>query len=240
VTIQVDLVPTPPYADVVVLIDVLRTCTVAPILFENGLQTLHLATRIKLARAFAAERGALLLGERKGLPPEGFNFGNSPAHLRQKPMRGEAVLVSENAPAALTLLTGAEHVLLGSLYNAEAVARRALELSGGRMFLVGCGLWGQQDLDDALAAGFLAALLKCYAPEAELTGAARFAVNLLKVFPDPLEALWRSSSGYHLRRLDLWDDLAVASLISQTAHVPELTARQSHDDAHLFSFGSRG
>ncbi len=236
--IQVDLVPKEPYQGVVVLIDVLRTCTVAPILFENGLETLHIATKIKLAKAIALERRALLLGERRGLPPEGFNFGNSPAELRRKRFGGEAVLVSENAPKALTLMGEAEHVLLGSFYNAEAVAERALERSSGHIYLVGCGLWGQQDLDDALAAGFLASLLKCKAPEAELCGAARFAINLLKVFPDPLEAFWRSSTGHYLRKLEFWDDLAVASLISQTPHVPERVSQQTHDDEIVFSFRS--
>lgn len=237
-TIQVDLVPTPPYRGVVLLIDVLRTCTVAPILFENGLETLHIATKVRLAKAVAAERQALLLGERKGLPPEGFNYGNSPAQLRQLPFAGEAVLVSENAPKALRLMEGAEHVLLGSLYNAEAAAQRALEL-GDEIFLVACGLWGQQDLDDALAAGFLAALLRQHAPAATLSGTARFATHLLKVFPDPLEAFWRSYTGHYLRKLDLRDDMAVASLISQTEAVPELVGQKRYEDEVVFSFRAR-
>ncbi len=237
--IRVDLLPSPPYDDVVVLIDALRTCTVAPLLFENGLTRLHLATKTKLARSRAAEAGWLLLGERKGLPPEGFNYGNSPAELRRVDMTGiEAVLVSENAPATLPLLGGAEQLLLGSLYNADAVVGRAVELAKERVYLVCSGLWGREDLDDTLAAGFLAARLQHRDPSLELGGAARLAVNLVRAFPDPLEAFWRSSSGQYLRTLNLLDDLAVASLVSQTEHVPELTHTQTHEHGTLYTFTS--
>lgn len=236
--IRVDLLPDPPYDGVVVLVDVLRTCTVAPILFENGLANLYIATKLKLAREVAQERRALLLGERKGLPPEGFNYGNSPAELRGAPMAGDAVLVSDNAPGALTALAGASHVLLGALYNAEAAVRCALELTQDRLYLVGSGLWGQQDLDDALTVGFLAALLEDAAPGATLAGAARLSMNLLKAFPDPIEAFWRSSSGHYLRKLNLADDMAVASLVSQTDHVPRLVTSEQGGDERLYRFVS--
>lgn len=234
--LRVDLKPSPPYDGVVVLIDVLRTCTVAPILFENGLEQLHVATKIKLAKQVARSRSALLLGERRGLPPEGFNYGNSPAELRKLSLTGEAVLVSENAPRTLAELEGADEVLLGSFYNAEAVVRCCLSLAQSHSYLVACGMWGEQDLDDSLAAGFLAALAKQLEPEVELSGGARFATNLLKVFPDPLEAFWRSTSGHYLRKLQLADDMATASLISQTSKVPRLVASQQDGDETLFSF----
>lgn len=238
--IRVDLLPSPPYDDVVILIDVLRTCTVAPILFENGLERLHVATKLKLARTLAEKAKWVLLGERKGLPPEGFNYSNSPAELRKVDMKGaEAVLVSENAPATLPLLDGAEHLLLGSLYNADAVVERALESARERVYLVCSGLWGREDLDDTLAAGFLAACLHRLNPNAELGGAARLAVNLVQAFPDPLEAFWRSSSGQYLRALHLQDDLAVASLVSQTEHVPILTDSRNYDHGTLYTFVSK-
>ncbi|MEJ2289765.1 MAG: 2-phosphosulfolactate phosphatase, partial [Deinococcales bacterium] len=69
--IHTDLTPTGSYRDVVVLIDVLRTCTVAPLLFERGLTELALTPSLRSARAAASE-GWLLLGERQGVPAEGF------------------------------------------------------------------------------------------------------------------------------------------------------------------------
>ena len=235
--IRVDLLPSPPYDDTVILVDVLRTCTVAPILFENGLELLHIATSTKLARSLAADSEMVLLGERKGLPPEGFNYGNSPAELRKLDAGGKrAVLVSENAPTTMPLLKGAKHVLLSSLYNAEAVVRKAAEVTEGDIYIVCSGLWGQEDLDDTLTAGFLAARLRQLMPETELTGAARLAVTLLRAFPDPLEAFWRTSPGHYLRALNLFDDIAVASLVSQTDFVPSLTETNQHDGGTVYTF----
>jgi 2-phosphosulfolactate phosphatase len=154
-------------------------------------------------------------------------------------MPAEAVLVSENAPKTLALLESAEHLLLASLYNADAAAQRALELAKERIFLVACGLWEQEDLDDAIALAYLAAKLKQLKPEIHLEGASWFCINLLKAFPDPLEALWRSSAGHFLRKLNQEDDLAIASLVSQSAHVPERMGSQEQDGTVIYTFRSQ-
>lgn len=237
--VRVDLLPKPPYDDVVVLIDVLRSSTVAPMLFENGLTELHVATKLKLARAFAQETDAILLGERAGVPPEGFNYGNSPSELVKIDMTGQhAVLVSENAPQMIPQLEGAKHLLLGSLYNANALVDRALELAQSSIYLVGCGLWGQEDLDDTVAAGYLASRFKQQNPNIDLEGAARLSMSLGRAFPDPLEALWYSSAGYFLRKLGAHDDLALASLVAQTDHVPELSSKVIDEHGLMYTFRS--
>ncbi|HEX7022250.1 MAG TPA: 2-phosphosulfolactate phosphatase [Trueperaceae bacterium] len=241
--IRVDLLPhrqpESAYRDVVVLIDVLRSCTVAPLLFDGGLEDLYLSPSLRRARAFAAQEGALLLGERRGLPPEGFNYGNSPTELGQVDFTGRSVvMVSENAPQALPVVSCAQHVLLGSLYNADAVVRRALALAESEVTLVCSGFGGSEDLDDALTAGYLAARLRQQAPDSNLAGAAPMAVSLLKVFPDPLEALWQSRAGQTLRQLELQQDIAVAAFVSQSERVPQLERQVELQDSPLFHFGA--
>jgi 2-phosphosulfolactate phosphatase len=238
VRVRVDLLPKPPYHDTVVLVDVLRTCTTAAMLFERGLEQLEIVDKLKLARQRASDTDATLLGERAGLPPEGFNYGNSIAEIRNVTINRQAVITSENAPKILPLLANTDVLLLGSLYNAEAVTRAALHHSKGEIFLVCCGFLGQEDLDDTLSAGYLAASLKALEPTATLEGASRFAVSLMKAFPDPLEALWRSSTGQYLRSLDQVEDLALASYISQTEHVPILQSKQQTAQGNSFMFTS--
>jgi 2-phosphosulfolactate phosphatase len=224
---------------VVVLIDVLRTSTVAPILFDKGLSHLYLCPSLRASRAVALRHGHLLFGERGGMPPEGFNYGNSPAELLAAVLdaRG-AVLTSENAPRTLPALSQARHLLLGSLYNADAAAARAAELAREEVALVCSGFAGHEDLDDTLGAGFLAARLKQIFPEAELAGAAALAIGLLKAFPDPLEGLWQSRSGHYLRRLGLSEDIVVASLVSHSQQVPELTDTSEEEGSSLYCFES--
>lgn len=240
--IHVDLLPethgsSAHYRDVVIMIDVLRSCTVAPILFDQGLSKLYLSQSLKQARSLASEHNHLLLGERFGLPPEGFNYGNSPLEFQDAKLQGRsAVMVSENAPKTLPQLSTAKHLLLGSFYNAAALVARASELATEELSLVCCGFTGFQDLDDTLTAGYLAARLKRCHPDADLTGAALMSVGLLKAFPAPLEALWHSRSGQYLRTIGLSEDIAAAAYISQSASVPELVEKSGQGKTELFRF----
>lgn len=237
--LNVDLLPTSGYRDVVVLIDVLRTCTVAPVLFDRGLERLDLTPSLRVARA-VARSGAdtpLLVGERQGLPPEGFNYGNSPAELAGIDVSGRsAILVSENAPGALPHVAGARFVALASLYNATAVAAWAAARATERIDLVGCGFRGHVDLDDTLAAGVLAADLALRLPEATLEGAAPFAITLLQAFPEPVDALWQSVAGRYLRTIELEQDIGMAARLSHSDVVPILTDRISTVDGERFRF----
>ncbi len=238
--LRVDLIPKGPYSDVVVLIDVLRSCTVAPILFEQGLEKLYLCPSLRLARAVAKEQDYLLLGERGGLPPEGFNYGNSPAFFINTDFSGQsAVLVSENLPKAISNITGAKHLLLGSLYNAEAVIHKAFELASEEIALVCCGMLGSEDLDDSFTAGYLAARLKRADNKLELRGAAAMTLSLFRAFPNPLEALWHSRTGHYLRSLGLEEDLAISSYISQSEAVPGQRETIAHERANLYCFDTK-
>lgn len=241
--IRTDLLPQGSYAgEVVLLVDVLRSCTAAPILFDNGLARLSVTPSLRLARALAASEGSLLLGERGGMVPEGFNHGNSPAELRRLDLEGRtALMVSENLPKALPHLDGAREVLLASLYNAGAAARLAAHLaSSTSVAIVCCGFGGQEDLDDAVAAGLLAAELRRVCGAAEPVGATRFAVGLLRAFPDPLAAFWQSVAGRYLRRLEHAEDLAVASLVSHSERVPRLVASEQAERGPVYRFEGAG
>ena len=219
------------YADVVVVIDVLRTCTLAPLLFSRGLETLYIGPSSRAARRLAEARGLLLFGEKGGLPLEGFNYGISPTEVAGADVAGRSgVLVSDNSSRVLARTTGAKHVLLGSLYNAGAVAALAASLAEQEIALLCTGFNGDEDLDDTLCAGFLAAQLKRRLPGATLGGAALYAMGFLGAYPTPVGALWGSRAGHALRRFNLTGDIARSSLISQTDRVPRLV--KSDEAAH--------
>lgn len=237
--VRIDLLPRDDYRDeLVVVIDVLRSCTVAPVLFERGLEALTFSASLRQARK-AAGNGDLLVGERSGMIPEGFNYGNSPAELRRVDFTGRSVvMVSDNAPRSLPSFAGAREVLLGSLYNAGAVARAVHRSGVERVSVVCCGSNGQEDLDDSMTAGLLGGEISRLAGGARLEGAARLAIGLLRAFPDPLEGLWHSTAGRDLRRHQLAEDLAVASMVSQSDHVPKLVQVQQGERSDLFRFES--
>lgn len=238
--INTDLIPAGPYRHVVVLIDVLRTCTVAPLLFDRGASQIELTPSLRRALAAGGE-GRLLVGERQGVPPEGFNYGNSPAQLAKLDMTGrQVVMVSENAPRWLGLLGDADEVLLGSLINAAAVADLVAGLEPQRVDLVCAGFAGEPDLDDSVAAALIAALLQERMGAAEELGATRFATTLLRALPGPLEALWRSLAGRYLRGIGLEQDLAIAARISTSSSVPRLAGQSPGEPAPLYRFVPSG
>lgn len=243
--VRTDLLPQRDYGgEVVVVIDALRSCTAAPLLFDRGLATLFMTPSVRIALRTAESQDLLLLGERGGVPPEGFNHSNSPADLlRLDFSQRSAILVSDNAPLVLGQVAGASEVLLASLYNASAAAERAVQLARQHntgISIVCCGFNGQQDLDDTLSAGFLAAEIRRLEPDVRFEAAARLSLSLLQAYPDPVEAFWHSTAGRYLRKLERADDLAVAARVSSSSHVPQLVtpALAAGDTELLYRFTS--
>lgn len=234
--IHTDLLPSGPYHDVVVLIDVLRTCTVAPLLFDKGVTELALTPSLRSAKG-AATQGALLVGERQGVPPEGFNHGNSPVQLAKADVAGRSVvMVSENAPRWLAHMAEGKALLLGSLYNAAAVADAVVALAPARVDLVASGFAGEPDLDDAVGAALIASLIQKRVAHVEFSGATRFATTLARSLPDPLDALWRSVAGQYLRSIELEQDVAFSARVSASSSVPRLQRVQAAEPEPLYYF----
>src|SRR5690606_19615060 len=171
-------------------------------------------------------------------PPERFNHGTSPAALRHLDVRGRAaVILTENAPKALAAVSSAPAVVLASLLNARAAAELAARRSRGKVFLVCSGFAGEPDLDDALAAGLVAGLLRdAAADEVVQTGATALAIAMLRSYPDPIEALWHSSVGNFLRALGSDQDLGLAGAASLSPTAPVLPAVDGEGVAPLYRF----
>lgn len=230
------------YTDTVILVDVLRATTVAPILLGARPQ-LFITPSVRAARAYAGAHDLLLAGERDGLPPQGFNHSASPAELRSAHFERDLVLTTENGPRALAALTEhhiPKHVLLGSFYNARAVTEAAARLATEEIAVVCAGHYGPEGthteaIEDVVCAGFLTRRLEKLRPDAARESLT-LAQALLRAYADPQEALAQSESGQLLMRLGLHEDLAVASLISQSGVVPYLTGVQPIEGQPVFAF----
>jgi 2-phosphosulfolactate phosphatase len=238
--IRVDLVPQPaPSATdggvpaarsgsglATVVVDVLRTGTVAPLLFERGASAVTLTPSVRAARQVSERRGALLAGERGGVPIEGFNHSSSPSLLRGIELGGrEVVLLSDEVPAALDGVRGA--VWLAGLTNAVAVAERVAAAEPSLVQVVCAGDRGEPDLADTIAAGLLVALLDRAArrhagASVNLVGAARYCLSVLRTTKDPLDGIWAAAAAAELRAVGLEEDLAMASEVAVSDVVPRV------------------
>jgi 2-phosphosulfolactate phosphatase len=241
--INVELVPPPatataaaaPSSDpgrVSLVVDVLRSATAAAMLFDRGVTTVTMTDGLRVARQVAARDRSVLVGERDGLPPEGFNFGNSPARLRRSQLTGRtAVLLAAESPRALLLAAARGPTALVGLTNVVAAAEHVCREGARHVDVVCAGIAGTPDLADVMAAGLLVSLVARDAPragegEVTLLGAANFCLSVLRMTSDPLDGLWVSASGAALRGAGFEEDLAIASGVGTTDAVPWVTATE--------------
>ena len=107
------------------MIDVIRAFTTTHYAFLSG------ATEILLSRsvehAFELKQKFpeyFLMGEVRGLPPEGFDFGNSPAQLSRIDLRGKGLIHrTSNGTKAAMNASHCAHVFVTGFSNAKTTSR---------------------------------------------------------------------------------------------------------------------
>ena len=144
--------------DLVIVIDVLRTTTSIITAMSNGAKSI-IPTET-LSQAYQLHRrhpNYLLIGERNGCGPRGFDFGNSPQELTSKQIRGKNLIITTtNGTKALTGSTQAKWVLSGAFLNAAAIAKKAVDISNEQQVGVSFVLAGEEDrfsFEDFVCAG---------------------------------------------------------------------------------------
>lgn len=217
-------------ADAFVVVDVLRASTTIAALFDAGARRLTATARIAHARALARAPGALLFGEVGGLPPKGFDHGNSPVEAAAAPVRGrDVVLFTTNGTRALTML-GDRPAYVAALVNAAAVAETVARThrsvavvcagtAGGRRFT----------LEDLAGAGVIVERLRALAPRAQLGDGAVLAAGAVARWPGGPAGMVREAA--HARvtaELGFAADIDFACRIDSSAAVPMVVHRDRH------------
>ena len=204
------LIPAGPRQHVdVVVIDVLRATSTIATALASGADGVRPEGTLDAAAAAARSTGALLGGEREGLPPPGFDLGNSPAAYTPELCRGRSVVLSTtNGTQAALAAAGCRSLRAGSLINAEATCRALLADGATDVLLLCAGTRTRVAADDAAAAGCMAGSLLLMAA-AELTDGARLAIALFDAWKHDLPGLLRRcESGQRLLRIGLERDIA--------------------------------
>ena len=165
-----------------VVVDVLRASTSIVTLLERGVPAVIPAAGVEEARALRERLpGPLLCGEQGGLPPPGFDYGNSPAEFAAATLDGRpAILATSNGTRILNDLADAPAVLVGALVNREAAAYALLALAakyGCEATIVCAAAPSGRSiaLEDALGAGAIAEAALRLDPSLQPTDAALFA-----------------------------------------------------------------
>ncbi|HML03885.1 MAG TPA: 2-phosphosulfolactate phosphatase [Candidatus Bathyarchaeia archaeon] len=144
--------------DLVIVVDVLRTTTSIITAISRGARSIIPTETLREAyQLHSRHPNYLLVGERNGRRPRGFDFGNSPQELMTKEIRGkDLIITTTNGTRALTGSKQAKWVLSGAFLNAAAIAKKAVEISGEEQVGASFVLAGEEDrfsLEDFACAG---------------------------------------------------------------------------------------
>jgi len=221
IAFDLEFVPTRQPAEAVVVFDVLRMTTTACAAFSRGLRELEVVADVDEARARSQTTGALLFGEREGVPPPGFDGGNSPVETLRRDLAGRrAVVCTSNGSRAVEAAVGARHVLLGAIVNAGAVARFLLALGPRDVRLSCAGTGDRPSLDDVVGAAWVLREVVDREPRVELSDAALLALRLVERQDDPATLLGQAAHARFLHGIGFEGDVAYAGRASVLDVVP--------------------
>jgi len=211
---------------VAVVVDALRASATGAMLLDAGAEELLVVRTVEDAFAARARYpDALLYGERGGLPPDGFDYGNSPLEVSAAAGR-RVIFTTTTGAGRLVAAWGAAAVYLGTALNATAAARAAFR-HGCDVVLIPAGLAGDPDFDaqeDRAAA--VAIALAAGVEIAE--GRAVYDVWRPRIESEGLPAIFaRAPHAAKLRQVGREADIAYCAQVDITGVTPMGVARDS-------------
>jgi 2-phosphosulfolactate phosphatase len=195
-----------------VVFDVLRATSSIITGLASGMEAIIPVRTVEEARARKLKDPDLLLaGERGGLPPEGFDLGNSPEEFEKLNGR-RVVMTTTNGTAAIESVRSASKVLIGALLNIDALADYLFTHPPKNLLLVCAGTGEDFSLEDAIAAGALVVRL---ADDQRLSDSAIITRSLYEQVGDDLnEWLRQTQNGKQLRKIGKDTDITWCARLS--------------------------
>ena len=226
-----ELVPGEIAGRTVVMLDVLRASTSIVEALSAGARAVFPVATIEEAIALAKTLGrdeVLLAGERKALPIDGFDLGNSPADFTAERVAGKIVAMSTtNGTLALTAASSGDRVVVGAWTNFQAVVDDLVRTQAAPVFLC-AGRERAFGLEDAVCAGQMAAAVMKALPDVEweLNDGAVAALALAEEFSDPAKLFPHTAAGRAIEEAGLGGDLAYCAQTDLRDALPILQDRQ--------------
>ena len=204
---------------IAVIVDALRASATAAMLLDAGATEILVVAEVEDAfKTKASHPDALLFGERGGLPPEGFDYGNSPRQVRAAKGR-PVIFTTSNGSKRLHEAYGAPALYLASTLNALALVGEVATLNRD-VVLIPAGNVADPDYDaqeDWVAATAIAMLSDALVGE----GALLFRDWRQRIELDGVQKLFQSAPhAQELRKLGLEEDIAFCARSNITDALP--------------------
>ena len=177
-----------------VIIDVFRAFTVEAYLVNNGVQKLIAVGDKQIAYDYKEKnKDCILIGERRGIMLDGFDYGNSPSQIEKINFTGKTVVhTTSSGTQGIANAQNANEILTGSLVNAKAIAEYIKMQNPENVSLVCMGNGGKSEArEDTLCAEYIKSLLEGKNPNLDkeiedlknIAGKRFFDPNLQENFP---------------------------------------------------------
>ncbi|MCK6583927.1 MAG: 2-phosphosulfolactate phosphatase [Anaerolineales bacterium] len=134
---------------IVLVIDVLRAFSTAAYAFSRGAKEIRLVSGIQEALDLKAQiQNAKAMGEVGGLPPEGFDFGNSPARILEHDLTGIILIQRTGAGTqGAVRAVNAEVMLATSFVNAKGTMDYVMKEEPNELsFIITGGMGNDEDV----------------------------------------------------------------------------------------------
>jgi len=142
---------------VVLIIDVLRAFSTAAYAFSRGAREIRLVSTVEEAIELKTQiPNSKAMGEVGGLPPEGFDFGNSPTRILEHDLTGITLIQRTGAGTQGAVRSvNADVMLATSFVVAQGTINYILQLRPDEITFVITGIHGMDNDEDAACAEFL-------------------------------------------------------------------------------------
>jgi 2-phosphosulfolactate phosphatase len=145
-----------------VLVDVLRSSSTITEALSNGARAVIPFSNPRRALKFRPSirrESYMLVGERNGITPRGFDYNISPLDVTKDNVCGKTILYSSsNLTRVLAKLKRSKNTIIGGITNAKAVAG-FLRSKGNNVTIIACGTLEGLTVEDLAGAGAIAASL---------------------------------------------------------------------------------
>ena len=217
------------------VIDVIRATTTISVMLARGAHEVIIAKN--KSQAFFLKKifkNYLLCGEEGGIPPKGFDFGNSPLEYSSMNLEDKGIILkttngTKSFFKTLNSRSSFAMSLVNISYTCDAVIYEA-EKTGSDILLICSGEKGKIAYDDAFAAGIAVKIFKEKRKNIALSDSALVVLNNAKTEIDASDALKKSTSYRSMVKAGLGDDLEICSL----RDLYKVTGRLQKKEAEIF------
>lgn len=110
--------------DLIIVLDVFRATTTMYYLFDKNIKKIFPTNNCEEAEKLAKKiKKCKLVGEKNGIKPKRFDYGNSPNEIIQATFNNENIVMSTSSGTKAILKYKCKNVIIGSLLNINAIIK---------------------------------------------------------------------------------------------------------------------